>query len=157
MRIQRQIDISRPPAEVFDYLSHAEYLPEYATDFDSVERTDGIAPGPNAMYAYKMTRGAEGTFRHTVWEPNAKLVWEGPPARSGPGTVAPGGSWELQEVAGGTRVTLTMAPVPGGLMMLLSPAIARGIRRMLPEALLRLKSRLEMSPDRRHSHLRTQP
>jgi uncharacterized protein YndB with AHSA1/START domain len=146
MHIESHIDIARPPKEVFDYLADAESLPEYAADFDSVERTRGSGPGPDAVYTYKMRRGVEGTFRHTVFRPHSKLVWQGPAARSGPGTMAPAGSWELREIDGGTRVTLTMSPVPGGLLRIMAPMLAASIRKTLPTALLLLKRRLEHQP-----------
>ena len=41
MQIESEISIARPPAEVFDYIAHAEYLPEYVADFSSVDQVSG--------------------------------------------------------------------------------------------------------------------
>lgn len=146
MRVESQIEIARSRTEVFDYLAHGEFLSDYATDFDWVTRTSGTSPGPDALYTYRMSRGVEGTFRHTTFEPPARLAWQGPPAKSGPGTMAPAGTWKLEDIDGGTRVTLTMSPTPGGLLRLMSPILAASMRKALPAALLRLKRRLETTP-----------
>jgi uncharacterized protein YndB with AHSA1/START domain len=143
MHLESQIDVSAPRAEVFDYLAHGEYLPEYASDFVWVRRILGAKPGLDAEYAYKMKRGSEGTFRHAVYEPHSRLVWQGPPAKSGPGTMAPSGTWELSDIDGGTHVNLVMSPTPGGLLRIMAPVISKSIARQLPVSLTRLKQRLE--------------
>ncbi len=145
MHVESQITILRSRREIFDYLADGEHLPEYATDFTWVKRIEGAAPGQDTTYAYRMTRGAEGTFRHTVYEPYQTLAWQGPPARSGPGTIAPRGGWTLDDLDRGTRVTLIMSPIPGGALRLITPLITASIRKTLPDALLRLKQRLELS------------
>jgi hypothetical protein len=143
MHVASEITISRPRAEVFDYLANGEYLPEYASDFVWVRQTSAGQPGPNSEYAYEMKQGTAGTFRRTVFEPHSKLGWQGPPAKAGPGTMAPSGGWELSDAGHATRVRLVMSPTPGGLTRLLSPIIARKIAKDLPPSLLRLKQRLE--------------
>jgi uncharacterized protein YndB with AHSA1/START domain len=143
MHLEAQIDVAAPRAEVFDYLAHGEYLPEYASDFVWVRRILGAQPGLDAEYAYKMKRGTEGTFRHAVYEPYSRLVWQGPPARSGPGTMAPSGTWELSDIEGGTRVNLVMSPRPGGLLRVMAPVLSKSVARQLPASLTRLKQRLE--------------
>ena len=145
MHLEAQIDVSAPRTEVFDYLAHGEYLPEYASDFVWVRRIQGAKPGLDAEYAYKMKRGTEGTFRHAVYEPHSRLVWQGPPARSGPGTMAPSGTWELSDIDGGTRVHLVMSPTPGGLLRVMAPFISKSVARQVPASLTRLKQRLEGS------------
>jgi uncharacterized protein YndB with AHSA1/START domain len=143
MHLEAQIVVTAPRAEVFDYLAHAEYLPEYASDFVWVRRIQGAKPGLDAEYAYKMKRGTEGTFRHSVYEPHSRLVWQGPPARSGPGTMAPSGMWELSDIERGTRVNLVMSPTPGGLLRIMAPVISKSVARQLPSSLTHLKERLE--------------
>jgi uncharacterized protein YndB with AHSA1/START domain len=145
MHLEAQIDVSAPRTEVFDYLAHGEYLPEYASDFVWVRRILGAQPGLDAEYAYKMKRGTEGTFRHLVYEPHSRLVWQGPPARSGPGTMAPSGTWELSDIVGGTHVNLVMSPTPGGFLRLMAPVISKSVAKQLPASLTRLKQRLEGS------------
>jgi len=144
MHVASEITISRPRHEVFEYLARSEYLPEYASDFDWVEQTSAGGPGPDSEYSYKMKRGTQGTFRRTTFEPDLRLGWVGPPAKAGPGTMAPSGSWELSDTdSGGTNVKLVMSPTPGGLLRLMSPILTRKIASDLPPSLMRLKRRLE--------------
>ncbi len=143
MQIESEITVNRPAQEAFDYLAHAEYLPEYATDFESVSQTTDGEPGVETQYSYRMRRGGEGTFRWTRFEPNSYLAWEGPPVKRGPGSMQPTGWWRISEEAGRTRVQFVMAPTPGGLFKLLAPLMAAGMRRANNEALERLKQRLE--------------
>jgi uncharacterized membrane protein len=146
MVIESEITVERPAAEVFDYIAHAEYLPEYVSDFESVQQTSEGAPALETEYSYKMKRGAEGTFRWTRFEPTTHLAWEGPAVKAGPGSMQPAGSWDLSDAGAGTRVKLVMAPTPGGLFKLLAPFMTAGMRKGNEAALERLKSRLEASP-----------
>jgi uncharacterized membrane protein len=143
MRVESEITINRPASEVFDYIAHAEYLPEYVTDFESVNQVGETGPGIETDYSYKMKRGAEGAFRWTRFEPPFHLAWEGPPARMGPGSMQPAGWWDISKAGDATRVKLVMAPTPGGLFRLLAPFMAAGMRRGNAAALERLKQRLE--------------
>ena len=143
MQVESEITVGRPQREVFNYIARAEYLPEYVSDFTSVEQVSEGEPGLGTQYSYKMRRGAEGTFHWTRFEPSSRLAWEGPAVKTGPGSMEPAGWWELSEIGGGTRVKLVMAPEPGGLFKLLSPFMAAGMRKGNARALERLKQRLE--------------
>jgi len=122
MHVESEITVERPPREVFDYIAHAERLPEYMTDFAWVRAESDGEPAQGASYSYKMARGsAEGTFEWTEFDPTSKLAWHGPPAKAGPGSMEPSGWWELSDEVGGTHVKLVMTPKPGGLFKLLSP------------------------------------
>jgi uncharacterized protein YndB with AHSA1/START domain len=144
MHVESQITVARSRPEVFDYLAHAEWLPEYVTDFAWVrKRSDGPAR-LGTEYACKMERGqAEGTFEWTEFERPSRLAWHGPPAKVGPGSMEPSGYWELAEEGASTRVRLVMAPTPRGAFRLLAPFMAFGMRRGNRMALERLKRRLE--------------
>jgi uncharacterized protein YndB with AHSA1/START domain len=143
MQVESDITIGKPAQEVFDYIAHAEYLPEYVSDFTTVNQVSDGEPGIGTQYSYKMHRGAEGTFQWTRFEPSSRLDWAGPPAKAGPGTMEPAGWWEISRIGEGTRVKLVMAPKPGGLFKLLSPFMAAGMRKGNAQALKQLKERLE--------------
>jgi uncharacterized protein YndB with AHSA1/START domain len=146
MQIESEITIDRPAEEVFDYIAHAEYLPQYVSDFATVAQTSEGQPALGTQYSYRMHRGAEGTFSWTGFEPMSHLAWEGPPVKAGPGSMQPAGWWDLTESGESTRVKLVMAPTPGGLFKLLSPFMAAGMRRGNTKALERLKQQLEQRP-----------
>ena len=145
MQIESEITIDRPQADVFAYIAHAEELPEYVTDFEWVKQSSDGEPALGTRYSYKMRRGAEGTFEWTRFEPTARLQWDGPAVKAGPGSMQPSGWWEFSDAGAGTRVKLVMAPTPGGLFKLLAPFMAAGMRKGNANALERLKQRLERS------------
>lgn len=146
MQVESEITVERPVRDVFEYIAHAEYLPEYVTDFSVVEQASGGEPRLGTEYRYKMTRGAEGTFHWTLFDEHSTLAWEGPAVKAGPGSMEPSGWWELSDTGSGTRVKLVMAPKPGGLFKLLAPFMAAGMRKGNAQALERLKQRLEARP-----------
>jgi len=144
MRIESQTTVNRPRAEVFDYIAHAERLPEYVNEFAWVKQVTDGEPALGTEYSYKMARGqAEGTFDWTEFESPSRLGWHGPPAKAGPGTMEPSGHWELSDADGGTRIKLVMTPEPGGLFKLMAPFMAMGMRKGNAQALERLKQKLE--------------
>jgi uncharacterized protein YndB with AHSA1/START domain len=144
MHVEAQTSVDRPRAEVFDYLSRAEHLPDYVTDFASVEQVSEGDPAEGTEYSYKMARGAaSGTFRWTEFQPPSRLAWHGPPAKAGPGKMEPSGFWELSDEGAGTRIRLVMTPEPGGLFKLLAPLFTRSMRKGNTRALERLQRRLE--------------
>ena len=143
MQIESEISVGRPREEVFDYIAHAEYLPQYVTDFASVSQVSEGEPGVGTQYSYKMGRGAEGTFEWTRFEPESRLAWHGPAVKAGPGSMEPAGWWELTETSNGTNVKLVMAPTPGGLFKLLAPFMSAGMRKGNAKALELLKQQLE--------------
>ena len=143
MQIESEIQVTCAPAEVFEYIAHAEYLPQYVTDFASVSQVSDGEPGVGTQYSYKMGRGAEGTFEWTRFEPESRLAWHGPAVKAGPGSMEPAGWWELTETSNGTNVKLVMAPTPGGLFKLLAPFMSAGMRKGNEKALERLKQQLE--------------
>ena len=144
MHLEADIKVERPPAEVFEYLAHAEHLPEYVTDFATVSQEGEGEPARGTRYSHKMARGqASGTFDWTEFQPASRLAWHGPPAKAGPGTMEPSGWWELSPEGTGTRIKLVMTPEPGGLFKLIAPLMSRGMRSGNAKALERLKARLE--------------
>ena len=145
MEIESEITIGRAAADVFEYVAHAEDLPDYVTDFETVRQESEGEPAVGTRYSYTMTRGAVGTFEWTEFEPGTRLAWHGPAVKAGPGSMEPAGRWEFRPVSEGTRVKLVMAPTPGGLFKLLAPFMAAGMRKGNEAALERLKQRLESS------------
>jgi uncharacterized protein YndB with AHSA1/START domain len=147
MQIESEIEVARPRPDVFNYIAHAEYLPHYVTDFETVTQVSEGEPGVGTQYSYKMARGrAQGSFEWTSFEPDSRLAWHGPAVHAGLGSMEPSGWWELTQTSGGTNVKLVMAPKPGGLFKLLAPLMAAGMRRGNADALQRLKQQLESEP-----------
>jgi uncharacterized protein YndB with AHSA1/START domain len=145
MQLEAEITVDRPRADVFDYIAHAERLPDYVTDFAWVKQLSDSAPAQGTEYGYQMKRGGvQGTFEWTEFTPS-KLAWHGPAVKSGPGSMEPSGWWELSDDGAGTRVKLVMTPSPGGLFKLLAPLMAMQMRGGNTKALGLLKRQLEQS------------
>jgi uncharacterized protein YndB with AHSA1/START domain len=144
MQVEAETTIDRAPAEVFEYLAHAEYMPEYVTDFATVRQLSDGEPAQGTQYSYRMQRGStDGSFEWTEFTPDSHLAWHGPKVKAGPGSMEPAGWWDLSAKGEATRVKLVMAPKPGGLFKVLAPFLAAGIRKGNEQALERLKQRLE--------------
>ena len=141
-----EITINRPRDEVFEYIAHGEFLPQYVDDFASVVHEQDGEPAAGHVYSYRMRRGGvEGTFEWSEFQRPGKLAWTGPPAKSGPGSMKPAGWWELTDADGGTHVKFFMTPEPGGLFKLMAPFMKPGMRKGNARALEKLKSQLEAS------------
>jgi uncharacterized protein YndB with AHSA1/START domain len=141
---EAEITIDRPRSEVFDYLAHAEQLPRYVEDFETVAHEEPGEPAKGHVYSYRMRRGGvEGTFEWSEFQPSERLAWRGPAAKSGPGSMRPSGSWELSDEGAGTHVKLVMTPEPGGLFRLMAPLMKMGMSKGNVKALGKLKAQLE--------------
>jgi uncharacterized protein YndB with AHSA1/START domain len=139
-----EITINRPRDEVFEYIAHGEFLPEYIDDFETVTHEEPGEPAKGHVYSYKMKRGGvEGTFEWTEFEPSSRLAWSGPAAKSGPGSMRPTGHWELTDEGEGTHVKLVMEPEPGGLFKLMAPFMKSGMTKGNARGLANLKAKLE--------------
>jgi uncharacterized protein YndB with AHSA1/START domain len=144
LHVESETTVALPRPEVFHYLAHAEHLPEYVTDFESVSQESEGEPARGTRYSYEMKRGpAKGTFDWTEFDPSSRLAWHGPPAKAGLGSMEPSGWWELTDEGAGTHIKLVMTPEPGGLFKLMTPFISSGMRKGNARALERLKQRLE--------------
>jgi uncharacterized protein YndB with AHSA1/START domain len=141
---EAEINIDRPRAEVFDYLAHAERLPDYVGDFEAVSHEEPGEPAKGHVYSYRMKRGGvEGTFEWIEFQPHERLAWRGPAVKSGPGSMRPSGWWELRDEGSGTHVKLVMTPEPGGLFKLAAPFMKMGMSKGNATAMQKLKAQLE--------------
>src|SRR5215212_3903236 len=53
MHVEAETTVARPRDEVFEYLAHAERLPEYVTDFATVSQASPGEPSQGTEYSYK--------------------------------------------------------------------------------------------------------
>jgi uncharacterized membrane protein len=143
IRVEREIEIERPAADVFDFLARGENLPRWMDEFASVEKITDGPPTLGTTYRYRMKRGAESTFVWEEFESPRRIGWHGPPAGSGFGMLEPKGTWELENTGSATRLRMTMEPRTGRLMRLLSPLLERSIRKGSARNFERLKGILE--------------
>ncbi len=71
--------IRRPVEEVFRYVSHMEYLPEWGEGVVASKQISGLEPGPGAIYRCTISPafaglGITGEYRMEEFEADRKLV-----------------------------------------------------------------------------------
>ena len=139
---EHTVTIRRPAAEVFGYLADGTRNPEWRSGVIDISRTSA-ADGLDATYRQVLSgpggRRIDGDYRVTVFEPPRRLefVVTAGPAR-------PNGTFELTDGAehGSTVVRFALELQPAGIMRLMTPVIARQMRREVAQ-LGSLKKRLE--------------
>jgi uncharacterized protein YndB with AHSA1/START domain len=131
--------IGRPPADVFAFLADGETGGRWRSGVLDVRHRSGSGVG--AVYE----QGVKGPFGRRVpadyeiteYEPDRRLGF-----RAIAGPVRPEGSYVLEPVDGGTRVTFSLAFAPRGAARLMSPMVAKTMRAEVAQ-LDRLRSVLE--------------
>ena len=108
-----------------------------------MEQVSEGPPGLGTEYRYKFKRSPESTFEWSEFEPGRRVAWSGPPLKTGPGSLQPRGSIDVEPAAEGSLVRVTLDPLPGGVMKLLLPVMRRAMRNGAVENLSRLKAMVE--------------
>jgi uncharacterized protein YndB with AHSA1/START domain len=137
------VEIDRPPAEVFAYVTDPTRFPEWQDDVVQVRLT---APGPLRVGGrFTTTRRIGPGERDMVQEVavlDAPHAWS---ARAVGGAVRPNAQVVFEPLDGGTRSRVTFAlDFDGGAMgQVLLPLVRRMTARQAPVSLRHLKERLE--------------
>jgi uncharacterized protein YndB with AHSA1/START domain len=142
MRVERNISIARPPAEVFSYIADVRNDPSWHTDVLEVHSsTDVVGPGTVFDVKVKPSMGvSEGTMTVTRFEPGKLIEFQGRMGKMAP-TVT-----NICEPDGeGTRVTRRIEMEPPGAMRVMTPLIKRMIGKSNDGFLNNLKRLLEGS------------
>lgn len=142
MEIQRSIVIGRPIGEVFDFVADARNDPRWCPKVDSVEQVDGEVPGPGSRYVtihrpVPLRPARELDHRCVDWSPPRRIEW-----LEDDGVDRFEVSYELEEAAGGTRLT-QRSDARLGVPRLLHPIWRRGIGNDIARQLRTLKRVLE--------------
>jgi uncharacterized protein YndB with AHSA1/START domain len=139
VRIEFSIDIDRPPAEVFAYLTDAEKLPEWQSGAIEAEWQGERAAGAHVREVRKfLGRRMESELEVTAYEPDRRL---GLKVLSGP--VPFSVDQRLEPRNGGTRLTFVGEGEPGGFFKLAEPLVARTAERQFKGDYETLKDLLE--------------
>jgi hypothetical protein len=139
-RIQSTTTIARPVEDVFQFILH---LDEHPTDagVQLISRTPEAPVAAGTTLRFQHGKQRETTMRFTSVEPNRRIGFEG---QVGP--LRPAGDFDLAPVDGAARLTVRVAPNPGGPLKLLSPLVNRIGQRVWDQRLARIKAALE-APD----------
>jgi uncharacterized protein YndB with AHSA1/START domain len=140
-----EVEIERPPSEVWSFLNDTARLPEWIAEFAAAQdESDGPA-GVGAVVHYTLRQGnRSGTFEIVEWDPPRRLAWDGPPLRSLGGGLRPRGSHELAEAGEGrTLLVSRYRPELSGTQVLLRPYMKRWVRRERHASARALKALVE--------------
>ncbi len=142
MKVERNISISRPPAEVFSLIADVRNDPTWHTDVLEVRSsTDVVGVGTVFNVKVKPSMGvSEGTMTVTRLEPGRLVEFHGQM-----GKMAPTVTNICEPDSQGTRVTRRVEMNPPGMMRVMSPLIGRMIAKSNDGFLANLKRLLEDS------------
>ena len=142
MKVERNISIGRPPAEVFGYIADVRNDPSWHTDVLEVSSsTDLVGPGTVFNVKVKPSMGvSEGTMTVSRFEPGKLIEFQGRM-----GKMAPTVTNICEQDAQGTRVTRRVELEPPGMMRVMTPMIKRIIGKSNEGFLANLKKLLESS------------
>jgi len=142
-----EIDVNAPRADVWEFISDPERLPEWFSEFESAEQESPEPPGIGSVVRYVIRPGGRsGTFEMVEWEPGSRLSWDGPPLKWMGGGARPRGTFQLVDAGEGrTRFTGRFRPELSGTQVLLRPYLNRWLRRERQESVRKMKALVEES------------
>ncbi|WP_177226093.1 SRPBCC family protein [Actinacidiphila rubida] len=124
--------VSRPAAEVFDFLADARNLALWSSGVASVEATF-VTPGPHAVYHYRFPgRRRPHVLVCADFEPCRRIAFRGERMWSPFGTQVPLYAFDLLPHADGTLVRLSVTSSLSAALVLMAPLVAMAWRRDLP-------------------------
>src|SRR6476659_8498592 len=138
IRVEVSTVINRPIDEVFAFVANFENHPKWETNFQKVKLLTSSPTGVGTTYQCELKlpgQSATSKFEITEYEVNKKIAFEGEAA----GPAKPKGSFLVESVAGGTKLTLVPRPEFRGLFKLLKPMMAGYVRKQNEEHLGNLK------------------
>ena len=141
IRLEREVDVNRPPGAVFDYLSDIGHLPAWQPGIQLAEQT---TPGPveQGTQFRMIVRGPTGPIEAT-----GEVVEFERPRRLGlqslSGPVDLNGSLDFEPSDSGTRLRITASIEPKGMLRFMEAMIKGTIERDLPGAVESLRDHLE--------------
>ena len=140
-----QIDIDRPPAEVYTYTADPTHFPEWQKDVAAVRVVSG-APGSegSTFDTIRHFAGASQTMTQEVTEANPPLRWS---SRGINGAIKANGTLSFQALDDGrrSRVTFSITYDSGLLGKAIIPLVVRQTKAGAPKSFQRLKEILEGS------------
>jgi uncharacterized protein YndB with AHSA1/START domain len=139
VRIELAQQIGRPPAEVFDFLTDLERLPEWQASAVEARADGALAEGTRIVEKRRlMGREHETELEVTVYEPPSRLTLK---ALNGPVRFTV--EHELSGDGDGTSLHVVAQAEPATFMKLAGPLLARKAEEELRNDFDRLKELLE--------------
>jgi carbon monoxide dehydrogenase subunit G len=145
IHIEESTQISRPRDEVFDFLTNVDNLPKWQS---GVIQSKALSQGPVRVgYQFEETAKVGPWKLHNLCtvsdlKPNERFAFE---AKSS-GPLDYQGSFDLQPVARGTRLTLSGSARLKGLWRLLQPVLAGDLRKETKTEMEAIRRQIEAQP-----------
>src|SRR5947207_6117166 len=139
LRVELTIEISRPPEEVFAYLTDTEKLTRWQKSLIEARADRPFARGTRIVEKRSLFgREAESELEVTVFEPERRLT-----LKTLGGPVELEIDHELKPNGDGTKLHVTAQGKPKGMFKIAAPAVESGARQELKRDFERLKALLE--------------
>lgn len=139
IRIEFTVAIERPPAEVFEYLSDIERLPEWQSSAVVAHAEGPLREGARVAEKRRLLgREVESELEVVAYDPPRRLT-----LRSLGGPVKFTVDHELAEDDGGTLLQFVAEARPGAFLRLAEPVLARTAEQEFRKDFERLKEILE--------------
>jgi hypothetical protein len=141
--VEAEVDIKRPPDQVFDYCSDPGHEPEWNPMMKSSKMITDSPSGVGARYATEFVKGPPMVMECVGYErPSAwSLIGISSALKAG-------GGGRVQPAADGSHLIMRMELEPHGLLRLAAPLLRRRMKPMLNRDLANIKSILERSQGR---------
>jgi hypothetical protein len=121
---ENTVVIDRSPDDVYDFLADGLNGPKWRTGIRSIALRSGTVGAVGVEYAQELTgpggRGVPGDYRLTRTERPGRIEFE---VTAGP--LRPKGTYRLESVGEGTRVTFALDAEPTGMMKLMKGTIRK--------------------------------
>lgn len=140
--IVSNIDISRPPDEIFSYVTDPLRFSEWQDDVVSVRMMDGAPPQVGSQFTtVRRIGGVERTMTQQITQIDPPTNWA---ARGVDGPIRPSATISIEPLDGGrSRVTFTLDFEGHGIGVPLVPMVRRMAAKGAPLSYRNLKRRLE--------------
>jgi uncharacterized protein YndB with AHSA1/START domain len=136
--VEAEVDIDRPPEDVFDYCSDHRHEPEWNPMMKRIEKlTDGPI-GAGTRYAVEFVKGPPMVMECTRYERPATWSLTG----DSPALTASGG-WRVLPTADGAHLAVRVEMELHGRLRLAAPLLRRREQPMFARDLHNIKARLE--------------
>ena len=136
--VEAEVDINRPPEEVFDYCSDHRHEPEWNPMMMRIAKLTGGPVAAGTRYAAEFVKGPPMVMECTRYERPATWSLTG----DSPVLTARGG-WRVLPAADGSRLVVRVEMEPRGLLRLAGPLLRRREQPMFKRDLNNVKARLE--------------
>jgi uncharacterized protein YndB with AHSA1/START domain len=129
------VEIHRAPADVFAFLADGENAPRWRPGVVDVHRKSDRVYEQGVKGPFG--RRVPADYEITEYAPDRRIAF-----RAIAGPVRPVGSFDLEPVGAGTRVTFRLSCTPSGFARLMAPMVAKTMRSEVAQ-LERLRAVLE--------------